>query len=181
MSQLTIYSDQDAKQIFVETQDVGVIQSELDQIGVQFERWHLEKDLAADADNEAIIAAYQNEINRLVEERGYQSYDVVSMNPDHPQKAEFRQKFLEEHTHNEDEIRFFVRGHGLFVLHIDDKVYAILCEKDDLISVPAQTKHWFDMGPNPEFTAIRIFDNPEGWVAKFTGETIAAQFPRLEN
>ncbi|MCU4676040.1 acireductone dioxygenase [Catenovulum sp. 2E275] len=181
MSQLTIYSDQDKNQIFIDTHNATEIQTELSKIGVQFERWQLEKDLAEDADNDTIIQAYQAEINRLVEERGYQSYDVVSMNPDHPQKAEFRKKFLDEHTHNEDEIRFFVRGQGQFVLHIGDKVYAILCEKDDLISVPAQTKHWFDMGPNPKFTAIRIFDNPEGWVAKFTGETIADQFPRLEN
>jgi 1,2-dihydroxy-3-keto-5-methylthiopentene dioxygenase len=37
------------------------------------------------------------------------------------------------------------------------------------------------MGPNPHFIAIRLFTNPEGWVAKFTGEPIADRFPRLEN
>jgi len=56
-----------------------------------------------------------------------------------------------------------------------------LCEKDDLISVPANTKHWFDMGPNPVFTAIRLFNNPEGWVARFTGDAIAEEFPLLDN
>ena len=61
------------------------------------------------------------------------------------------------------------------------KVYAALCEKDDLISVPASTRHWFDMGPNPSFTAIRLFNNPEGWVADFTGDNIAGRFPLLEN
>jgi 1,2-dihydroxy-3-keto-5-methylthiopentene dioxygenase len=57
----------------------------------------------------------------------------------------------------------------------------MLCEKDDLISVPANTPHWFDMGPNPSFTAIRLFNNPEGWVAQFTGDRIAGRFPLLEN
>ena len=57
----------------------------------------------------------------------------------------------------------------------------VLCEKDDLISVPANTLHWFDMGPNPLFTAIRLFNNPDGWVAKFSGEDIATRFPLLEN
>ena len=66
-------------------------------------------------------------------------------------------------------------------MHIADRVYSVLCEKGDLISVPAGTKHWFDMGPNPEFTAIRLFNNPEGWVANFTGDDIAGRFPMLDN
>ncbi|MNU11763.1 Acireductone dioxygenase [compost metagenome] len=57
----------------------------------------------------------------------------------------------------------------------------MLCEKNDLISVPAGTRHWFDMGEHPHFVAIRLFNNPEGWVANFTGEDIANQFPRLED
>ena len=57
----------------------------------------------------------------------------------------------------------------------------MLCEKDDLTSVPASTKHWFDMEPNPTFTATRLFNNPEVWVANFTGDEIAVCFPFLEN
>jgi len=45
--------------------------------------------------------------------------------------------------------------------------------------VPAGTKHWFDMGAEPYFCAIRFFDNPEGWVAQFSGDPIADRFPRL--
>ena len=112
-------------------------------------------------------------------ENGYQSWDVISLRADNPQKDALREKFLNEHTHGEDEVRFFVEGAGLFCLHIGDEVYQVLCEKNDLISVPAGTPHWFDMGSEPNFTAIRIFDNPEGWVAKFTGSEIAAGFPRL--
>ena len=47
--------------------------------------------------------------------------------------------------------------------------------------VPDGTRHWFDMGPNPFFVAIRLFTNPAGWVANFTGTDIAARFPRLDN
>ncbi len=149
--------------------------------GIQLERWQADRELADDADNDTNIAAYQAEIDRLVAERGYQTCDVVSMNPDHPEKDAFRHKFLDEHTHSEDEVRFFVRGSGLIIIHANDKVYSVLCEKDDLISVPANTKHWFDMRPNPNFTAIRLFNNPQGWVANFTGDGIAGCFPLLEN
>lgn len=181
MSRLTIHSDTNPQMPLLDTQNLAKIQAELLTISVQFERWYLDKDLPATADNQIIVQAYQDEIDKLVMERGYQSYDVVTMNPDNPNKKEFREKFLSEHIHIEDEIRFFVRGQGLFVLHIDGKIFSILCQKDDLISVPANIKHWFDMGPNPEFTVIRIFDNPAGWVAKYTGDMIANQFPKLEN
>lgn len=181
MSQLTVYAESDGKNPLLATEDVDVIRTELGTAGIRLERWKADRDLADDADNETIIAAYQAEIDRLVAERGFQTYDVVSMNPDHPEKETFRKKFLSEHTHSEDEVRFFVRGQGLFIIHANDKVYSVLCEKDDLISVPANTRHWFDMGPNPVFTAIRLFNDPEGWVGHFTGDDIAGRFPLLEN
>jgi 1,2-dihydroxy-3-keto-5-methylthiopentene dioxygenase len=181
MSQLTIYAENDPQHPLLVTRDYAVIAEQLAPAGFRFERWHADQPLAADADNDSILAAYKNEIDRLIAEEGFQSYDVVSMNPDHPQKDEFRQKFLAEHRHSEDEVRFFVRGQGLFYVHLEGRVHALLCEKDDLISVPANTRHWFDMGPNPVFTAIRLFNNPEGWVASFTGDEIAKNFPLLEN
>jgi len=91
-----------------------------------------------------------------------------------------RAKFLDEHYHKEDEVRFFVAGSGLFTLHVDNKVYEIECVQDDLIAVPDSTLHWFDMGDEPSFIAIRFFTEPDGWVGHFTGEEIAQRFPRYE-
>ncbi len=126
-----------------------------------------------------MIAAYRSDIERLQRENGYQAVDVISLNPDHPDRAALRQKFLNEHTHSEDEVRFFVAGRGQFTLHIGDKVYEVLCEQGDLIGVPDGTRHWFDMSESPYFIAIRLFTNKEGWVADFTGDDIAGRFPRL--
>jgi 1,2-dihydroxy-3-keto-5-methylthiopentene dioxygenase len=181
MSQLTVYPETRPDRAELQTDDFATIQKLLTTAGIRFQRWKADRELPADADSESILTAYRAEIDRLVNAEGYRSYDVVSMNPDHPQKDELRKKFLAEHRHSEDEVRFFVRGQGLFVLHLQDKVYALLCRQDDLISVPANTRHWFDMGPNPVFTAIRLFNNPEGWVAQFTGDDIASRFPLLEN
>ncbi len=181
MSQLTVYAESDGQNPLLAAEDFDIIYTELGTAGIHLERWKADRDLADDADAETIIAAYQAEIDRLVDERGFQTYDVVSMNPDHPEKETLRKKFLSEHTHSEDEVRFFVRGQGLFIIHANDKVYSVLCEKDDLISVPANTRHWFDMGPNPTFTAIRLFNDPAGWVGNFTGDDIASRFPLLEN
>jgi 1,2-dihydroxy-3-keto-5-methylthiopentene dioxygenase len=179
MSQLTIYHENHPQTPIAEYSTEDGISRELAQVGVRFERWIAQGEIPDHATNEAIIAAYQSDIDRLVAETGYQTYDVISLTPDHPQKRELRQKFLAEHTHDDDEIRFFNRGKGLFTLHIEDKVYEVICEKNDLISVPAGTRHWFDMGENPDFTCIRLFDSPQGWVANFTGSDIADKFSRL--
>ena len=106
--------------------------------------------------------------------------DVVSIAPDNPKREEMRAKFLEEHFHKEDEVRFFVAGSGLFTLHVDGEVYEVKCEQGDLIAVPDSTRHWFDMGPEPSFVAIRFFTEPDGWVGHFTGTDIAQRFPRYE-
>ena len=105
---------------------------------------------------------------------------MVSIAPDNPKREEMRGKFLAEHFHKEDEVRFFVDGSGLFTLHVGDRVYEIRCEKGDLIGVPDSTLHWFDMGPEPRFVAIRFFTEPDGWVGHFTGTDIAKKFPRYE-
>ncbi len=91
-----------------------------------------------------------------------------------------RAKFLDEHTHDDDEVRFFVRGAGIFYLHVGGRIHAVLCEAGDLLSVPAKTTHWFDMGTNPEFCAIRFFHDDDGWVGDFTGDGISSRIPDFD-
>ncbi|MHA6574295.1 1,2-dihydroxy-3-keto-5-methylthiopentene dioxygenase [Pseudomonas yamanorum] len=157
------------------------IASTLAELGVAFDRWQAATRLEAGASEVEIIAAYQAPIDTLMTERGYTHVDVISVSNDHPQKAELRAERLGEHRMAQDHVRFFVAGRGLFTLHIEDYVYAVFCEKNDLISVPAGIKHWFDMGENPHFVAIRLFSDPEGQAVKLTGDAIAEGFPRLED
>lgn len=181
MSRLRVYNQHDPARALATQSDHAMIAETLDEVGVRFERWEANKPVAPGATQEEVIAAYADDIARLKREKGYQAVDVISLTADHPQKEALRQKFLSEHTHSEDEVRFFVAGQGQFTLHIGERIYDVLCEKGDLISVPDGTPHWFDMGPNPHFIAIRLFTNPEGWVANFTGDDIAGQFPGLDN
>jgi len=179
MSQLRIFAETDGS---VPTKVVtrhADIARELGSVGVRFERWDASKPVVPGASQDEVIAAYYSDIERLKSEKGYQAVDVISLTPDHPDRAALRQKFLNEHTHSEDEVRFFVAGRGLFTLHIGQNIYEVLCESGDLIGVPDNTRHWFDMSEQPYFVAIRLFTNKEGWVANFTGDEIAQRFPRL--
>src|SRR5918998_1203785 len=47
--------------------------------------------------------------------------------------------------------------------------------------VPPGPRHWFDMGTNPSFVAIRFFREPEGWVGSFTGDDIATRYPAFDD
>lgn len=160
--------------------DGAVIASELGRRGIRFERWPAPADLDAAAAEPEILNAYAPEVARIRSEGGYPTVDAIRLSPDHPDREALRGKFLAEHTHSEDEVRFFVEGCGLFCLHLGGEVLQVLCERQDLIGVPAGTRHWFDMGSAPRFTALRFFNNPEGWVANFTGDPIAGRFPLLD-
>jgi len=160
--------------------DPELIQQQLASHGIRFQRWPARQQLPAGADQAAILAAYAAEVAQVQAGGAYPTVDAIRLAPDHPDRDALRQKFLAEHTHSEDEVRFFVEGRGLFCLHIGESVLQVLCEAGDWIAVPAGTRHWFDMGPEPSFCALRFFDNPEGWVAAFTGDPIAAGYPLLD-
>ena len=180
MSRLRIFEETRPLQPLSSLHDHAAIARELAAAGVRFERWHAGHPVAPGAGQDEVIAAYRGDIDRLMAEEGYRAVDVISLAPDHPDRETLRKKFLDEHTHAEDEVRFFVAGSGLFSLHLGTRVYEVLCEQGDLIGVPDGTRHWFDMGPTPSFVAIRLFTNAAGWVAQFTGSDIALRFPRYE-
>jgi len=181
MSRLRIFNDADPATPIKNICDGDAIRTELAAIGVNFERWQAKHQVAPGASQDEVFAAYREDIDRLVAQYGFNSVDVASIAPDNPNRAELRQKFLDEHYHKEDEVRFFVAGSGLFSLHVGNKVYEIECVKDDLIAVPDSVPHWFDMGEEPDFVAIRFFTETDGWVGHFTGSDIAQKFPRYES
>ena len=179
MSRLHIFEETLPQSPLAVIEDHAAIAAELRKVGVRFEQWAANQPIAPGASQDEVIGAYRGDIDRLMGEAGYQAVDVISLTPDHPDRATLRQKFLSEHTHSEDEVRFFVAGSGQFTLHIKGKVYDILCEQGDLIGVPDGTRHWFDMSESPYFVAIRLFTNKDGWVANLTGDDIARKFPRM--
>lgn len=180
MAKLSIHSDDGTTQGEI-INDPAMIKTLLAEHGVEYEVWATDAKLPPDAKQDDVLAAYQSDIDTLNQRYGFQSVDVVALRPDHPDKQMFREKFLSEHTHADFEVRFFVEGSGLFYLHLDDKIYMLFCEQGDLISVPANTTHWFDMGEAPNFKCIRFFTTAEGWLGDFTGSDIATRFPDYDS
>ena len=159
--------------------DPARLGSMLGSLGVEYAKWTALKPLPPAAGQAEILELHRAQLDEVTSRFGYQSVDVVRMQPDNPQAEVARQKFLSEHTHADDEARFFAEGGGTFYLHFPERalVGALACTEGDWVRVPAGTRHWFDMGARPLFSAIRLFTRPDGWVASFTGSPIAAAFP----
>lgn len=172
MPELNVFNTDNPTVVIEHTQSFSRIVEILNAVGIHFEQWPTKEGATA-------LEAYQDDIQRIMKQYNFQSVDIINVNNETTNTRELRQKFLDEHTHSEDEVRFFIEGQGLFTLHIDNKIYSILCDKGCFLSVPAGIKHWFDFGVTPNVSVIRFFTNKEGWIAKYTGENTADYFPRL--
>jgi 1,2-dihydroxy-3-keto-5-methylthiopentene dioxygenase len=148
--------------------------------GIVFEQWDVEGRVGAEATNEEILAAYATEIERLKLEHGFVTADVINVNPQTPNLDAMLAKFDKEHLHTEDEVRFTVRGSGVF--HINPQsapVFSITVESGDLISVPKGTHHWFNLCNTKTIRCIRLFEDMSGWTPHYMDEPVHAEYAPL--
>lgn len=183
MTLLTVWKETDPSTPVLETTEENEIREALAELGARFSRWEV-KDVPTGASQDEVLALYADEIGAVKEREGYTLVDVVALDPaqsDYDElKTPFREKFLSEHAHDDDEDRYFAKGAGVFYLHANEKVHAVYCEAGDLISVPANTTHWFDMGTAPHYVSVRFFHDDDGWVGHFTGSPIAESFATFD-
>ena len=158
--------------------DASKIKQFMNERSLFFDQWACPIILSETATQEEILKAYSNDLLPFMKEGGYQTADVISISSKTENYPAIRQKFIAEHTHTEDEIRFFVEGQGYFWFHLEGgEIFNLLCEKGDIISVPAGTKHWFDAGEkDPRVVAIRIFSDAAAWTPHYTGSKIEENY-----
>lgn len=154
-------------------EDPQAVREFLEPFGIWFENWDVEGRIGVDASNEEILAAYEPEIQRLKEQGGYVTADVINVTPEIEGLDAMLDKFNKEHTHSEDEVRFTVKGGGIFHIHPDNgPVFAIQVESGDLINVPAGTRHWFHLCSDKTIRCIRLFLDPSGWAPEYIDEGV---------
>lgn len=181
MSSLFVYhvaSTQVPDKVLNHLEDIA---STLAEQGVVLERWDGAATIKPGASREEVVNACRASLDTLMTERGYARLEVVSVDSNQAPIDEVHSALLDEHVHDQDELRLFAAGRGLLHLHIGDYVYALLCERNDLVAVPAGTRQWFDMGERPYLLAIRLFKGTDGGQAKMTGDPISGQFQRLDD
>ena len=148
-------------------EDAAEIAAFLEPYGICYERWPVAGRVGEDATNDEILAAYAEEVERLKQQGGFVAADVINVTPDTPGLDAMLAKFDKEHTHDDDEVRFTVKGSGIFYVHADDGVFAVQVGPGDLINVPAGVKHWFVLCDDKTIRCIRLFTDPAGWAPRY--------------
>jgi 1,2-dihydroxy-3-keto-5-methylthiopentene dioxygenase len=155
----------------------------LEQQGVIYERWNIEKLPKAlkdkfyltDEEKEEILQVFKLEIDDISKRRGYKAYDVISLSKDTPNLEQLLENFKKEHHHTDDEVRFIVSGHGIFAIQgKDGNFFEVHLEPGDLISVPENVRHYFTLAEDCQVVAVRIFVTEEGWVPIYEKENVQA-------
>lgn len=153
----------------------------LDNQGVIYERWDInklpeelrEKFALSDDEKKQILDVFAGEIADISERRGYQAQDVISLSDSTPNLDQLLQNFKQEHHHTDDEVRFIVSGHGVFIIQgADGRFFEVHLNPGDLISVPPNVRHYFTLQEDRNVVAVRIFVTPEGWVPIYEKEAV---------
>lgn len=154
----------------------------LEKNGIEFSTWGTErvpktvsaKTLSAE-EKEEILAKYKPEIDELIARKSYVTADMVSLSPDTPKLPDILATFKREHYHTDDEVRFVAAGRGIFYIRgKDGNVFECEVHPGDLIVVPENTWHYFDLCEDKQIACVRVFKTKEGWVANFKDEQKAA-------
>jgi 1,2-dihydroxy-3-keto-5-methylthiopentene dioxygenase len=148
--------------------------------GITFEQWSPDAALPDDPSNEQILTGYAKQIDALKKKGGYVTADVINVTPDVPNLQALLDRFNKEHTHADDEVRFIVKGRGIFHIHPKNgPVFSIEMTPGDLINVPAGTQHWFDLCSDRTIRAIRLFKDPAGWSPEYVSGGVHENFAPL--
>ena len=144
-------------------------------MGLEYARWGTErmpsglgKLSLSDDEKKTVLGLYEPELADLRKRRSYVTQDIVSLAPDNPKLEAILDVFRKEHYHTDDEVRFITAGRGVFfVRRKDGGVVECEVHAGDLLVVPENTMHWFDLCADKQIVAIRVFKTPEGWVANY--------------
>jgi 1,2-dihydroxy-3-keto-5-methylthiopentene dioxygenase len=167
MAYITFQNNEE--QIHVQEEVASFLESQ----EVIYENWDInklpdelvEKYLLNDKEKEEILGAFQEEITDISARRGYKAQDVISLSENTPNLDALLTNFKNEHHHTDDEVRFIVSGHGVFVIQDKDgEFFEVHLNPGDLISVPENTRHYFTLEEDRKVVAVRIFVTTEGWV-----------------
>ena len=113
-------------------------------------------------------ARYQAPVDALKAERGYVEQDIVALEPTTPNLDAICAKFVDEHYHDDDEVRFVLAGEGVFDIRSrDDRFMRVVVERGDLIVVPKRRHHRFLLTDSKTIRCVRLFRDTSGWVPHY--------------
>jgi 1,2-dihydroxy-3-keto-5-methylthiopentene dioxygenase len=161
MSSLTVYhqsSPEYPNKLLTHVEDVA---STLAVVGVQFSQLPVQQAVSAGTASDELLAASRVQVYQLLSQHGYACAEVLSLCDERGEGSELARSLRAEQRCQPAHLHYYLAGRGLLALHIGEYVYSLLCEKGDLLQLPAGTAHWFDGGEHPRFAVLRLFDSAQ--------------------
>jgi 1,2-dihydroxy-3-keto-5-methylthiopentene dioxygenase len=114
--------------------------------------------------------SFQPTLDVLKNDRGYVEQDIVELQPTTPNLEGICAKFIDEHLHTDDEVRYVLEGEGIFdIRSADDRWMRVTVEQGDLLVVPADRYHRFQLTEKKHIRCVRLFKDASGWVPVYRG------------
>lgn len=182
MSHLCVFHSSNTRQPVKLLNHHEDIVRELASIDVVFEQRKLAAAVTTETTVDEVLAAYQQETDRLREQHGYVLVDVLQLDEARPEKERIAQRaeLLAERIAGA-QAWLLVAGRGLFHFRVGEQVFALMCDKGDLLLLPEAIRYWFDAGENPRMTALRLLADEGGSIGERTGEDPASQYPVFDD
>lgn len=181
MSCLTVYHQSAPEHPNKLLSHVEDIASTLAAISVQFSQIPVQQPVIAGTASAELSAANAAQIEQLNALHGFASAEVLSLCDERGEGSELARDLRQERACQPAHLHYYLAGRGLLALHCGDYVYSLLCEKNDLLLLPAGMAHWLDTGSHPRVAVLRLFDAPQ--VPAFVGVIgdFAASFTGLDD
>ena len=113
-------------------------------------------------------SAFDAPLAAFATEHGYVHRDEVALSAETPNLDAICAKFVDEHRHDEDEVRFVLEGAGVFDIRSrDDRWMRVTVTPGDLIVVPKDRHHRFFLTDARTIRCVRLFRDPAGWIPHY--------------
>ena len=179
MSFLHVYHEADSDQPLLSTRDEARIKLELGAHQILFQS-HSLPPLRSTASAEEVLDEHAALIDEMRLRSGCRRIELRGMSPVYPDGQLRRELLYSESRGMGQQWHLFLHGQAIFYLHLAYRVYVVGCERGNLISIPADLPHWFDMGPQPDFVTVTLSEGDTDSLAETTSD-IALRFPRYES
>nr|WP_314876103.1 oxidase [uncultured Pseudomonas sp.] len=144
--------------------------------GVQFARQPAEVRIRPGTPDDQVLDAWREPLDQLLTANGFSAVSLLNQDG----VVESQINLHDEHVHSSDELFAVLSGRAQVALRLGEFVFAVVCEKGDVVHIPAQTRRWIDLGDSPFCLAARLFRDEQGVKAQFTGDPAVREFLRMD-
>ena len=189
MTRLIVTPDTAPNEVLVDTEKLDEIAETLEAVGRPLRAWNTDRPIAPDASDVDVLAAFADDIDRVNREgrlrhrrrraaaarRRSRTTSGTTKSAGAPGRSSSPSTRTPTTRYGSSS-----RAAEPFTSASTARFTSSCASRAISWGFPAGTRHWFDMGTDPGFAALRFFREPEGWVGSFTGDDIATRFPSFD-